>query len=72
MKKYVDLQWEIDRYRLAKSKLIDGARKEALQVVLESVLEPDDCEHAVDLRLEAAAKAHEWYMDDAENKSCWN
>src|SRR6516225_5983094 len=54
MKNYVDLQWEIHRYRLAKSRLIDGARKEALQAILESILEPDDFEHAIDSSLEAA------------------
>jgi hypothetical protein len=68
MKNYVDLQWEIHRYRLAKSRLIDGARKEALQAILESILEPDDFEHAIDSSLEAAAKAREWYTDDDVKK----
>src|SRR5262249_46054689 len=63
-KDYVDLAWEIRRLRRAKAGIIDIARKEALRSILETILQREDFEHAADRRLEAEAKADEWYSDD--------
>src|SRR5262249_15700308 len=64
VKDYVDLAWEIRRLRSAKTGIIEVARKDALRSILETIPTPDDFEHAANRRLEAEAKADEWYNDD--------
>jgi hypothetical protein len=64
VKDCVDLAWEARRLRRAKAGIIDIARKDALRSILETILQPEDFEHTADRRLEAEAKADEWYSDD--------
>jgi hypothetical protein len=59
LKDCVDLTWEIQRYRRAKAGIIDVTRKEALQSILESILEQEDVDHGS--FSQASLKAHEWY-----------
>jgi hypothetical protein len=63
-KDYVDLEWEILRFRRARAAIIDVTRKEALRSILESILDQELLQLTTDRFTEAAVKADDWYLDE--------